>query len=388
MNTTSKKRRAWTIIGAVALVLLVAGGVVWALVAFEKETPTTTNNPPEPPAKTALQCVEELPNDVLIGQKLMVAVYNTSLDTVQTVVTTRSLNGVIIMEEMPASSIASLVAGSTITPTIATDQEGGTVQRFKSEGVVPGAQQIAATQSPEQAYAAYLADAQFLQSVGITTNFAPVVDVESASPNPLPGRMYSTDPSVVSTYATQIIKASQAAKVTPVIKHFPGLGSASGNTDNGPATTDPLATLKTRDLLPYQSLASLAPDVMISNAVVPDLTNGQPAIWSPEAVSLLRSYGYTNAVVYTDSLTAKAIPGTLDQAALKTWQAGVDVAVVVQTNDQTTTLDSDANAIISLGVASLESGALTKESVAQSVLRILTRKGIDPCSIKLTSDAQ
>lgn len=391
MNTTTHKRRAWKIVGAIALVLVVAFGVVFLLIGIydvPKDTTGTPTDQPAAPTKTAIQCVEELPDSVLIGQKLMVAAYNDQLNTVQTIVATKYLNGIIIMEEIPAASVSSLVQANTIKPTIGVDQEGGTVQRYKSEGAVPGAQQVAATQTPEQAYQTYLKDAQFLSSVGITTNFAPVVDVISESPSPLPGRMYSSDPSVVTNYATQMIRASQDAKITPVVKHFPGLGSASGNTDNGPATTDPLSTLQTRDVLPYQSLASFKPDAMVNNATVPGLTNGQPAIWSPEAVSLLRGYGYADSVVYTDSLTAKAIPGSLDQAALKAWQAGIDVAMVVQTKSQTGELDSDTTAIITLGVSSLQSGALTKESVTQSVLRILTRKGIDPCSIKITSDAQ
>jgi hypothetical protein len=121
---------------------------------------------------------------------------------------------------------------------------------------------------------------------------------------------------------------------------------------------------------------------MVSNAAVPGLTNGQPAIWSADALALLRSYGYDNAVVYTDSLTAKAIPGALDQAALKAWQAGVDVAVIVQTKQQLNEINSDVATIITNATSALQSGKLNKESVTHSVERILARKGINPCSIQ------
>jgi beta-N-acetylhexosaminidase len=312
----------------------------------------------------------------------MIAVYDEQSKAIQPIVASKNLNGVIIMDEMSTQSVASLSRGATIPPTIAVDQEGGTVQRYKNEGVLPGAEDVANTLSPKEAYSAYQKDAQFLKSQGITTNFAPVVDVMSITPSPLPGRMYSSNPTTVTTYATQMIRASQQEGITPVIKHFPGLGSASGNTDYGSATTDSFATLKTRDLLPYQSLAELHPDVMVSNAVVPRLTNGQPAIWSADALALLRSYGYNNAVVYTDSLTAKAIPGTLDQAALKAWQAGVDVAVIVQTKQQLNEINSDVATIITRATSALQSGQLSKESVTQSVQRILARKGINPCSIQ------
>lgn len=384
MSAQKHRRRAWVVISCIALVLAVAIGVVWLLLATQKNpTEQSTNTPQQaPPTKTALQCAEALPDSLLIGQKIMIAVYDEQSKTIQPIVVSKNLNGVIVMNEMSAQAIASLSQGTAIPPTIAVDQEGGTVQRYKSEGAVPGAEDIANTLSPKEAYATYQKDAQFLKSQGITTNFAPVVDVMSTVPSPLPGRMYSSNPATVTTYATQMIQASQQKGITPVIKHFPGLGSASGNTDYGPATTDSFATLKTRDMLPYESLASLQPDVMVSNAIVPGLTNGQPTIWSTDAIALLRSYGYEDAVVYTDSLTAKAIPGTLDQAALKAWRAGVDVAVIVQTKQQLNEINSDVATIITRATSALQSGQLDKKSVAQSVERILARKGINPCSLQ------
>ena len=180
--------------------------------------------------------------------------------------------------------------------------------------------------------------------------------------------------------------AQQKAGITPVIKHFPGMGSASGNTDDGSATTASLDTLKNRDLLPYQALASLHPDVMVSNAIVPGLTNGQPATWSPKAISLLRSYGYQDDVVYSDSLTAKAIPGDIADAVVKAWQAGIDVALIVQQENETPQLSGWLSDTVTAAQTALQNGTLDKKEFAQSVVRILNRKGVDPC--KLTSDAQ
>lgn len=285
------------------------------------------------------------------------------------------------MDEVEASSITSLSDGASIAPTIATDQEGGPVQRFTLEGELPSAEQVATSLSAEQAYKLYSDDAAYLKSIGITANFAPVVDVLSASPSPLPQRIYSSSPTTVTTYAKQSILAQQHAGITPVIKHFPGLGSASGNTDFGPATTDSLATLKTRDLLPYQALASFQPDAMMSNAIVPGLTNGQPAVWSADAVKLLRSYGYQNSVVYSDSLTAQAIPGSLADATIKAWQAGIDVALIVQTKQQTPGLAGMLDDIMARAETALQSGELNKKELAQSVERVLARKGVDACKL-------
>ena len=171
------------------------------------------------------------------------------------------------------------------------------------------------------------------------------------------------------------------ANIQPVIKHFPGMGSADGNTDFSSATTDPLSSLLTRDIIPYQQLVSMKPDVMVGNMIVPDLTNGQPAIWSPEAITLLRQLGYESSVVYSDSLTAKAIPGTLEDAALKAWMADVDVALIVQKRDETASIESYVNVITSQGTAQVDSGSLDKTTLNDSTKRLFERKNIDPCTI-------
>jgi len=386
MNKRHMRKR---VIAIIVLALVSISIVIAAIIFFRPTNNSASNqsNPPssstpEVPEKTALSCVESLPESVQIGQKIMAAGYSNQLDSSQATFLRYSIGGVIIMDEASAQTINTFKKGFLISLTIAVDQEGGTVQRYKSQGLIPGATDMAANYTTAQAYQSYYTDAQYLKSIGITTNFGPVVDIISAEPNPLPGRMYSSSPSTVIQYATQFIQAYQKASITPVVKHFPGLGSTTTNTDFGTATTSPLATLKASDTIPYQKLAQYNTDAMVSNAIVPGLTDGQPAVWSNAAVSLLRSYGYQDAVVYTDSLTARAIPGTIEDAAIKSWQAGNDVALIVQTSSQTATLPSIFDAIVNKAMAALQSGELDKEKFAESVVRIFNRKNIDPCSIQ------
>jgi beta-N-acetylhexosaminidase len=382
------QKKQLLIIGALTIALL-ASVTTWLFISNNTKllpmnnsnnsshSPTTHKKPIE----DRLACVDALPDNIKIGQKIMAAVYNDQLSDEQVSFIQSGIGGVIIMNEISASSLSTFRTGFKIAPTIATDQEGGSVQRFTNEGILPGAADMASGYTSAQAYSQYLADAKYLKTIGITTNFAPIVDVLSTRINPLPGRIYSSNPSVVTAYASEDIKAAQAAGIAPVIKHFPGLGSATGNTDYGSATTDFLSVLKTRDLVPYQQLAKYETDVMINNAITPGLTNEQPAVWSPAAVSLLRSYGYQNSVVYSDSLTAQAIPGTLDNAVIKAWQAGVDVALIVQTQHQTPELEGDFQSILTRATSALQSGQLKQQNISQSVLRILQRKNIDPCGI-------
>lgn len=380
-------RKRWLILGACGVAIIGVAVVVILLTtthtAKHGNAPRTgkPHGAPAQPAEDKLACTEKLPDAVQIGQKLMFAGYSDQLASSTAALAQANIGGVIIMNETPQTAIAAFRGAFSIAPTIAVDQEGGTVQRYTSEGTLPGATTMASSFSPGQAYQQYLNDEKFLKTVGFTTNLAPVLDVTSHTPSSLPGRMYSSDPSVISQYASSAIRAAEAAGITPVVKHFPGLGSTATNTDFGSATTDPLAVLKTRDLVPYQQVSQLHPDAMVSNAIVPDLTDGQPAVWSAAAVTLLRSYGYQNAVVYTDSLTANAVPGSLDSAALKAWQAGTDVALIVQTHENTGNVPAYIQAITSSAAAALQSGQLDRHTFAASVLRILNRKGVDPCSI-------
>jgi beta-N-acetylhexosaminidase len=376
------KHRAVIFLRSVLIILIVLLAAWWiARTFFSVNVRYEPDQQTAIPEENTLACIDALPDNVKIAQKIMVAGYNDQLGAEVPVLANAKVGGIIMMTAATGAQVDDLVKAMTIAPLIAVDQEGGTIQRYTAEGRFPGAAEMAQGFSVDEAYDKYLADNKYLKSIGITTNFAPVVDVISAPENPLPGRLYSADANVVTDYASASVRAAQDAGITPVIKHFPGLGSATGNTDYGSATTDPFAILQTRDLLPYKQLAAQHPDVMVSNAIVPDLTGGQPAVWSPEAVKLLRDMGYRQAVIYSDSLTAHAVPGTLENAAIKTWQAGVDMALIVQGHPQTPQLSTYLETIIKNASEALQSGVLDRDDFTASVARILEQKGIDACRL-------
>ena len=64
----------------------------------------------------------------------------------------------------------------------------------------------------------------------------------------------------------------------PVVKHFPGLGGESQNTDVGPATTLRWSLLEKTGLVPFvDAIDSGVPAVMVSNASVPASPRGRRA---------------------------------------------------------------------------------------------------------------
>jgi len=259
---------------------------------------------------------------------------------------------------------------------IATDEEGGTVQRMKSLGVIPAAATVADSRTPAQAQQMIADHAEEVKAAGVDIVFAPVADVAPASgTGPIGSRAFSSDPHVVAQFDDAYVEGWKAAGVLPVLKHFPGHGSASADSHQLDAVTPPLAELEQRDLLPYTALQRSGAGVMVGHLIVPGLTE-EPASLSPAAYDLLRNdYGYGDALVFTDALGMKAVSEHvgLAPAAVQAIAAGADVAIYTSTDDTPAVIEAVANAI--------EDGAIPAERATTAVLHVLGHKGVDPCSI-------
>ena len=216
------------------------------------------------------------------------------------------------------------------------DQEGGGVQRLG--GLVeslPWARQMAQTMTAAQVQAAATRLARQMKSLGVGVNLAPVVDVDGGvGPNASNAdglRSFSARPAVASAYGVAFARGLAEGGVLAVAKHFPGLGGATGNTDLGPAATQPLAALNSGGLVPFRAaIAAGVPAVMVSNASVPGLTR-LPASLSSEVIGgLLRSRLRFRGLVLTDSLSAGAISAAgydVPGAASAAVQAGADLVL-------------------------------------------------------------
>ena len=178
------------------------------------------------------------------------------------------------------SGIAALKADATaagqVVPWMSTDEEGGTVQRLACViGSLPSARLMAAEWTTSQVQANLAAHGAAMGSLGVTMDLAPVMDTSPANwpYNDESDRSFSDNYSTVTAYGLAFANGLQSSGIVPVAKHFPGLGHAVGNTDQGPATDPPLATLQGDDLLPFgQAINAGLPVVMVGHPSVPGLT--------------------------------------------------------------------------------------------------------------------
>lgn len=214
---------------------------------------------------------------------------------------------------------------------IATDQEGGEIRNVPFAGPV-AAQSAQAT--PRAAGAAAAEAARGLRRSGVNVNLAPVADVEPASGGgALPGRLYPGSARQIAAAATAALRAHARARVAATVKHFPGLGRATVNTDDGPATINATrAELEATDLEPYRAaVAADAPLVMAGHALYPAFDAERIASQSPTLLTdLLRDQLGFRGVTITDSIEAQAVLDRSDvaTAAVRSIAAGADIVLM------------------------------------------------------------
>ncbi len=184
---------------------------------------------------------------------------------------------------------------------IAIDQEGGTVQRLKSEHgfiSVPSAKEMG-TSLPENTYNIAYNLGIKLSEIGINTNFAPVVDMGTSKDET--ERSFSDDANKVTEHAGAFAHGMNDASVIHSFKHFPGY--------NGNATTahytlvDITNTYTDYELKPWKALLQKPFDlsmVMTSHSINTNI-DSVPLSLSPKTIKKIKDLGF-NGVIITDDL--------------------------------------------------------------------------------------
>jgi beta-N-acetylhexosaminidase len=342
--------------------------------------PAASPAPPvcaDPPAVPAALSIRDK-----LAQLLMVGVRNA--DEARTVVNDSHVGGIIIGGWTDLSifkgGLAEVAGKAGPLPlAVGVDEEGGRVSRLKSLiGTAPTPRELAQTKTPQQVHDLEVERGKKMRDLGITIDFAPVVDVTDAPDGVIGDRSFSADPNTVTAYAGAYAQGLRDAGLLPVLKHFPGHGHGSGDSHKGGVVTPPLSDLQTSDLVPYRTLVTQLPvAVMIGHLQVPGLTGDDPASLSRAAVQLLRDgigYGAPpfNGPVFSDDLSSMAAISDrygVAEAVLRALQAGTDIALWVSIEEVPAVLDRLEKAVAA--------GDLPMAAVDGSVVRVATMKGVN-----------
>ena len=357
---------------------------------------TTTTSTTRPVTTTTASCpaagdLASWSLQRLAEQTIVVPVDETDVSSVSSEVAAGA-GGVILFGSTAPTDLAAALqsldasAPGDIAPFMMTDEEGGVVQRMADlVGSLPSAREMGATMTATQIRQAADDLAVRMRAAGVTMDLAPVLDVDGgAGPNnqdPDGTRSFSDNEKVVATDALAFESGLAAGGIIPVVKHFPGLGGATGNTDVMSASTVPWRILQRVGLVPFEdAVAAQVPVVMVANASVPGLTELPASISENVITGVLRNQLGFHGLVITDSLSAISLSGigySVPAASVAALEAGVDMVLFNADAAATSSLTSQ---IVSALVAAVGTGKLARSQLVNAVTHILTLKHVQVCS--------
>ena len=263
---------------------------------------------------------------------------------------------------------------------IATDQEGGSVNRLKNGFTKFPANSILSSiesrkRAEELARKAGEVTGIELSAVGVNMNLAPVLDVYTGPQDNsiMQQRSFGSKPELVSQLGVAYIQGLQSKGVIATAKHFPGHGGAIQDSHFYlPTVNDTKNNLQNTHLKPFKEAIQRADvsAIMTAHIVYPAYDKAFPATLSPKILTeLLRKEMNFQGVIITDDLKMKAIKEYFDigSAAIMAIKAGADIVLPIVTIQE----QQDVyNALLE----SAKSGGISEERLNESVRRILNLK--------------
>ncbi|MBL0106569.1 MAG: glycoside hydrolase family 3 C-terminal domain-containing protein [Ignavibacteria bacterium] len=255
---------------------------------------------------------------------------------------------------------------------ISADYERGTKMRLDDGSLFPSNMALGATRNPELAYLMGIQIAKECRSIGVHQNYAPVVDVNNNSLNPIINvRSYGEDPSLVSSMSEKFIKGLQEGNVIATAKHFPGHGDTDIDSHSDlPVLNFSRERLDNLELIPFKNaIKNNVMSVMIAHLSLPslDAEANVPASLSKNIVEgLLINELKFNGLIVTDALNMAGVVKhfSVREVALRCVNAGIDLILMPQ--GETESIDAIENAV--------NNGSISEERINLSAKKILNAK--------------
>ena len=269
------------------------------------------------------------------------------------------------------ADIKAMQATAKIPLIIGTDEEGGTVVRASDN---PNLRESAYL-SPSETFAnggwSAVEDdtydkAEFLLSLGVNVNMAPVCDITSDPDSFMYYRSFSSDAASTSRFVDTVVKASKEKKLGTVLKHFPGYGD-NGDTHYSDATDSRLySELQNNDFLPFEAgIKAGADSILVSHITVNSIDSGNPASLSEPVHEVIRDTLKFDGVVMTDDLDMFAVDALdiYEPLSVAAFKAGNDFLCCGD-------IETEYNALLT----AVQNGEITTDRLDESVKRILIWK--------------
>jgi beta-N-acetylhexosaminidase len=265
--------------------------------------------------------------------------------------------------------------GRTMPAWVSVDQEGGRVARLKEPFTRwPPMAVLGRSGSETLAERFARALARELAAVGITLDYAPVLDIHTNPKNPVIGdRALAEKADEVARLGSVIVRALQDEGVAACGKHFPGHGDTSTDSHHElPLVEHPPDRLRRVEFEPFRAaILAQVGFIMTAHVLVPALDEEQPASLSPILIDglLRRELGF-QGVILSDDLEMKAVSAriTVPMAAVQAIKAGCDGVLVCSGNVelQAATLEALIKAV--------EAGEISYKRLESTMKRLTAAK--------------
>jgi len=322
---------------------------------------------------------EKLSLEEKIGQMFMLGFKGTKLPMkIQKFINEKNIGGVILFSRN-INNIRDVVKLNNkihslgiISPMIWTDQEGGNIVRFgelAATGISPMG--ITETGNPENAKIIASIIAKDMNKIGIDGVFAPVLDVNTNSDNPVIGiRAFSDDPISVINYGEKYIEGLNNENIASCGKHFPGHGAASADSHlEIPIIDISENEFENKSILPFLKLINKYDSVMTAHVRYPNISEDIGTFSKNLIMGRLKEQENFEGVVFSDCLEMKAIADNFnsEEIVYKSITAGIDVMIISHTHK----LQKE---YYDIALKMVKDGKINEERINDSVKRILKLK--------------
>lgn len=232
---------------------------------------------------------------------------------------------------------------------VSVDQEGGRVARLRAPFTKWPPMATLGRSGDERLASRFAAAlAAELSAVGITLDYAPVLDIHTNAKNPVIGdRALAEDAETVGRLGAAIVRGLQDNGIAACGKHFPGHGDTSADSHfELPVVEHPPDRIRRVEFVPFrEAIRSNVAFIMTAHVLVPSLDEQKPATLSRTIVhGLLRDELGYEGVILSDDLEMRALAATytVPEAAVEAIAAGCDGVLVCRHVVQDRAHDIDA----------------------------------------------
>jgi beta-N-acetylhexosaminidase len=314
-----------------------------------------------------------------VAQMIMIAAYSNNNPAnekeVEKLVRENGVGGVVFFQGSPGrqARLTNLYQSvSKIPLLIGMDAEWGLAMRLDSTIRYPKQMMLGGIQDDRLIFDMGGQIAEQLKRLGVHINFAPVIDINNNSNNPvIDCRSFGEDRNNVTRKALFYMIGLENKGILAVAKHFPGHGDTDKDShDELPVIKYDRKRLDSLELFPYKELIyNGLSGVMTAHLQIPVLESrlNMPASLSNIITdSLLRHDLQFKGLIFTDALNMKAISGF--------YKPEESVELAINAGNDILLMPDDVPGVIDAIVKQIKKGNIPQEEIDSHCRRILAAK--------------